>query len=301
MSTATLGISVASREGSVMGWSYRKSYKVGPVRVNLSKRGVGISAGVKGARISTGPSGTRFYGGFGPFRYIKTLGSGRGQSANNSSSIISSIAALGCLSIVVIGGVVVICCSVLVSDLATSTTKTKTPISNQTQAASVPLLTRSEPTPAPASVPAPSQPIPSTVPPKSISPEYRTWTDDSGKHTTEAAFVSYVGGVVTLNKRDGTQITLLALRLSKPDQQWLQSHQSQSGADQRTATVEKEKPLASVDIGNAPVSAATEARVGSSYTPSTRVSSGSGEVHVKGYYRKDGTYVQPHTRSRPRK
>ncbi|MGN5953207.1 hypothetical protein ACP6L2_01205 [Sphingobacterium lactis] len=30
-------------------------------------------------------------------------------------------------------------------------------------------------------------------------------------------------------------------------------------------------------------------------------SSSSGTVHVKGYYRKNGTYVRPHTRSSPRK
>jgi hypothetical protein len=29
-------------------------------------------------------------------------------------------------------------------------------------------------------------------------------------------------------------------------------------------------------------------------------STGSGSVHVRGYYRRDGTYVRPHTRSRPR-
>ncbi|MBU2046577.1 MAG: hypothetical protein KJ712_07595 [Bacteroidetes bacterium] len=42
----------------------------------------------------------------------------------------------------------------------------------------------------------------------------------------------------------------------------------------------------------------------SSYKPSSTsnsTSSGSGTVHVKGYTRKDGTYVQPHTRSAPRK
>lgn len=33
---------------------------------------------------------------------------------------------------------------------------------------------------------------------------------------------------------------------------------------------------------------------GSSASPST-----GGSVHVRGYYRKDGTYVRPHTRSRP--
>lgn len=34
------------------------------------------------------------------------------------------------------------------------------------------------------------------------------------------------------------------------------------------------------------------------YTPST---SSGGTVHVKGYTRKDGTYVRPHTRSAPRR
>lgn len=36
----------------------------------------------------------------------------------------------------------------------------------------------------------------------------------------------------------------------------------------------------------------------SSYSTSN---SGSGTVHVKGYYRKDGTYVKPHNRSAPKK
>lgn len=34
---------------------------------------------------------------------------------------------------------------------------------------------------------------------------------------------------------------------------------------------------------------------------STPTSSGSGPVHVRGYYRRDGTYVRPHTRSRGRR
>lgn len=38
------------------------------------------------------------------------------------------------------------------------------------------------------------------------------------------------------------------------------------------------------------------ARPAAASTPS---SSGSGSVHVRGYYRRDGTYVRPHTRSRP--
>jgi uncharacterized protein DUF4236 len=41
-----------------MGWFYRKSVKFGPFRLNFSKSGIGVSAGVKGARVSTGPRGT---------------------------------------------------------------------------------------------------------------------------------------------------------------------------------------------------------------------------------------------------
>lgn len=37
----------------------------------------------------------------------------------------------------------------------------------------------------------------------------------------------------------------------------------------------------------------------SAYSSSARSSSPGGSVHVKGYYRKDGTYVRPHTRSAP--
>lgn len=38
----------------------------------------------------------------------------------------------------------------------------------------------------------------------------------------------------------------------------------------------------------------------STYTPSSSTNSG-GSVSVKGYYRKDGTYVKPHTRSAPKR
>ncbi len=40
-----------------MGFYLRKSVKVGPVRFNLSKSGIGMSAGVKGFRFGTGPRG----------------------------------------------------------------------------------------------------------------------------------------------------------------------------------------------------------------------------------------------------
>lgn len=42
-----------------MGFRYRKSIKLGPFRLNLSKRGAGVSVGVKGARVGIGPRGVR--------------------------------------------------------------------------------------------------------------------------------------------------------------------------------------------------------------------------------------------------
>jgi hypothetical protein len=60
-----------------MGWTFRKSFKIAPgVRLNLSKSGIGVSAGVKGFRVGTGPRGGYVSAGRGPFRYRKNLGSG---------------------------------------------------------------------------------------------------------------------------------------------------------------------------------------------------------------------------------
>jgi hypothetical protein len=44
-----------------VGWSFRKGIKIGPIRVNLSKRGVGASVGVRGARVGINAAG-RAYG-----------------------------------------------------------------------------------------------------------------------------------------------------------------------------------------------------------------------------------------------
>lgn len=69
-----------------MGWSFRKSFKIAPgVRLNLSKSGVGVSAGFKGARIGTGPRGSYFTSGFGPFLYREKLGQGDSRSTTLSS------------------------------------------------------------------------------------------------------------------------------------------------------------------------------------------------------------------------
>lgn len=46
-----------------MGLSFRKSFKVGPVRLNLSRSGLGMSTGVKGFRVGVGPRGNYVQGG----------------------------------------------------------------------------------------------------------------------------------------------------------------------------------------------------------------------------------------------
>lgn len=46
-----------------MGLFFRKSLRFGPLRINFSKSGIGLSAGVKGLRIGTGPRGRYISGG----------------------------------------------------------------------------------------------------------------------------------------------------------------------------------------------------------------------------------------------
>lgn len=62
-----------------MGLYLRKSFRAGPVRVNLSKSGLGVSGGVKGARISAGPRGTHVHAGRQGLYYRKKLKSGRSR------------------------------------------------------------------------------------------------------------------------------------------------------------------------------------------------------------------------------
>lgn len=57
-----------------MGFYFRKSARFGPIRLNFSKSGIGVSAGVKGARISTGPRGTYVHAGRNGFYYRQRLG-----------------------------------------------------------------------------------------------------------------------------------------------------------------------------------------------------------------------------------
>lgn len=60
---------------------FSRSVKFGPLRVNASKSGLGLSAGVKGARVSVGPRGTYVTLGRGGFRYRTKLDGPRKRRA----------------------------------------------------------------------------------------------------------------------------------------------------------------------------------------------------------------------------
>ena len=56
-----------------MGFYLRKSVRLGPLRFNLSKSGIGTSVGVTGFRIGTGPRGNYVHMGRGGLYYRSTL------------------------------------------------------------------------------------------------------------------------------------------------------------------------------------------------------------------------------------
>jgi len=57
-----------------MGWYLRKSLRLGPVRFNLSRSGIGTSIGVKGLRVGTGPKGQYLHAGRDGLYYREQLG-----------------------------------------------------------------------------------------------------------------------------------------------------------------------------------------------------------------------------------
>ena len=62
-----------------MGWSYRKSFKAGPFRVNIGKSGIGYSVGGRGFRTGVRASGRRYSSVSLPgtgLRYTKSAGKG---------------------------------------------------------------------------------------------------------------------------------------------------------------------------------------------------------------------------------
>jgi hypothetical protein len=56
-----------------MSFYFRKSVRLGPFRLNFSKSGIGVSAGIPGLRVGTGPRGTYIHAGRNGVYYRKTF------------------------------------------------------------------------------------------------------------------------------------------------------------------------------------------------------------------------------------
>ena len=65
-----------------MGWYLRKAFTFGPLRINLSKSGLGASFGVRGARLGVDAKGRPYAaGGRGGLYFWKRLPAPDGESA----------------------------------------------------------------------------------------------------------------------------------------------------------------------------------------------------------------------------
>ena len=70
-----------------MGWYIRKAFSTGPVRLNLSKSGLGVSFGVKGARVGVGPRGMYTHLGRDGLYYRSGFSASQRASASQSASL----------------------------------------------------------------------------------------------------------------------------------------------------------------------------------------------------------------------
>ncbi|MCW7487035.1 DUF4236 domain-containing protein, partial [Leptospira bandrabouensis] len=80
-----------------MGISFRKSIKAGPLRLNFSKSGLGVSTGIKGLRVGVNAKGRSYVGGgVAGFQYRQNLSSskGRKKAGDDFSSAQEMLAAL---------------------------------------------------------------------------------------------------------------------------------------------------------------------------------------------------------------
>jgi hypothetical protein len=70
-----------------MGWNWRRSLRFGPLKINLSKSGVGYSVGIRGARLGTDAKGRKYQSlnlpGTGIYR--RDYASSQTSTANQSS------------------------------------------------------------------------------------------------------------------------------------------------------------------------------------------------------------------------
>jgi hypothetical protein len=90
-----------------MGFFFRKSFRLGPGRVSLSKSGPSFSAGIKGARIGVGARGAYLSAGWRGIFYRKSL-SGSSTLKRTAQEPISTTAAVVIWLAVLAAGAIVV-------------------------------------------------------------------------------------------------------------------------------------------------------------------------------------------------
>jgi hypothetical protein len=78
-----------------MGFYIRKSSRAGPVRLNLSKSGFGLSGGVKGLRVGSGPRGDYMHAGRKGLYYRQSLGKGKSSRGSGKADTGGGLGLLG--------------------------------------------------------------------------------------------------------------------------------------------------------------------------------------------------------------
>jgi hypothetical protein len=90
--------------GRTMGWSYRKSIRFGPFRVNLGKSGVGVSVGEKDVRVGINSRGRRYESVTIPGTGLSYRSSGKsraqGSGCTSAVVLIAAVVAFGIYELV---------------------------------------------------------------------------------------------------------------------------------------------------------------------------------------------------------
>jgi hypothetical protein len=90
-----------------VGFFFRKSFKLGPLRVNASKSGLGISGGIRGARVGIGPRGPYIAASKEGIYYRKHLGGATDPAAGQPSTMAASaVVVLLAFAAVLVAGMV---------------------------------------------------------------------------------------------------------------------------------------------------------------------------------------------------
>lgn len=94
-----------------MGFSFKKSIKIGGARINIGKKSASISTGVKGFSVNAGTNGTRLNAGRGGVRYTTKIG---GSSRKNKSYTKNEVGELTPLELLY-GGIILFVIGIIIS------------------------------------------------------------------------------------------------------------------------------------------------------------------------------------------